>query len=97
MPPVADLPKDLKRVGCQALEHINRHTIVSCCLTSVASCQIIRNLILLGVIIISLLEVGLDSPSLTSMLLTNSNSNMSLVLKCNPPTHIIINLFDHNF
>jgi hypothetical protein len=33
---VADLPKDLKEIGCQTLKHINCYTVISYCLTRIA-------------------------------------------------------------
>jgi len=98
MPPVADLPKNLKRVGCQTLDHINSQPVISCCLPGVASYQVVRDLIALFIITgLSILKIGLRQPLLAGKLLANSNCNMPPVLERNPPTHIVVGPSGHGF
>ncbi len=40
----------------------------------------------------SVLKISLKSSSLTGELLTNSNRNMPLVLKRNPPAYVVVSL-----
>ncbi len=94
---VADLPKDLKEIGYQTLKHINCYTVISYYLTRIASYQVVRNLVLLFIITItSVLKVGFSSTLQASILLTNSNYNMPLVLEYNPPTYIVVGLSSYS-
>jgi hypothetical protein len=57
---MADLPKDLQGVGCQTLEHVNGHTVIGCCPTSMASGQVVRDLVMLFIVAgPSILKIGL--------------------------------------
>ena len=98
MPPVANLPKDLKGVGYQTLNHVNSHTVIGYRLTGVASCQVIRDLIVLFIVTgLSILKIGLRQPLLAGKLLANTNCNMPLVLERDPPTHVVVGPPGHGF
>jgi hypothetical protein len=78
------------------LEYINSYTVIGCCLPSVASCEVIRSLILLGTVIVNVFKIGLGNIPLTSMPLANGNGNMPPILECNLSIYIVISPLGHS-
>jgi len=60
------------------------------------SYEIVRNLILLGIVVINIFKIGLGNTPLTSISLANNNNNISLILEYNLSIYIIISLLGHS-
>jgi hypothetical protein len=62
----------------------------------VTSYEVVRNLILLGTVIVNVFKIGLGNTPLTSMPLINSNGNILPILERDPLTYIVMSPLGHN-
>jgi hypothetical protein len=61
-----------------------------------ASCEVVRSLILLGTVVVNVFKIGLGNTPLISMPLANGNGNMPLILERDPSTHIVMSPLGHS-